>query len=129
MPLSPGALFLLALIALASIAQTVCLALLARNGLRAQREIESLGRQITRDIQPLIEDLTRISRNAAEISERGLVQTRRLDDAVGDVARTIEHIVATTNQVVLPVATRVAAFAAGWRLLTSGRRMLRRVFR
>lgn len=129
MPLSPGALFLLALIALASIVQTICLALLAWNGLRTQREIESLGRQITRDIQPLIEDLNRISRNAAEISERGLVQTRRLDEAVGDAARTIEQIVATTHHVVLPVATRVAAFAAGWRLFSSGRRAFRRVFR
>ena len=83
MSLSTGALVLLALIAVASIVQTLCLALLALNGLRTKEEIERLGRQITHDIQPLIEDLTRISRNAAEISDRGLTQTRRLDEAVG----------------------------------------------
>lgn len=127
MPLSAGALFLLALIAAASIVQTACLALLAWNGLRTQREIESLGRQITRDVQPLIEDLTRIARNAAEISDRGLTQARRLDDAVGDAARTIEQIVATTHQLVLPVVSRVAAIAAGFRLFRGGRRLVRRI--
>ena len=129
MPLSTGALLLLALIALASIVQTVCLAMLALGGLRSAREIENLTRQVTRDIQPLLEDLTRISHNAAEISERGLTQARRLDEAVGDAARTIEQIVSTTNHVVLPVATRVAAVAAGFRLFRGSRRMFRRLFR
>jgi hypothetical protein len=128
MPLSTGSLLLLALIALASIAQTICLALLALNSLKTQREIEVLSRQITRDIQPLVEDLTRIARNAAEISDRGLAQARRLDDAIGDAARTIEQIVATTHHVVLPVATRIAALTAGYRLFRSGRRMVRRLF-
>ena len=127
MPLSTGALLLLALIALASIVQTVCLALLAWNGLRTKAEIESLGRQITRDLQPLIEDVTRIARNAAEISDRGLLQARRLDDAVGDAARTIEQIVSTTHHVVLPVATRVAAITAGFKVFRMGRRMFRRL--
>jgi predicted PurR-regulated permease PerM len=129
MPLSSGALVLLALIAVASIVQTVCLAMLAWNGLRTKTEIERLGRQITRDIQPLVEDLTRISRNAAEISDRGLTQARRLDDAVGDAARTIEQIVSTTHQVVLPAATRLAAIVAGFRMFRSGRRLFRRLFR
>src|SRR4029450_10431531 len=127
--MSTAAYVLLALIALASIVQTVCLALLARDGLRTQREIQSLGRQLTRDVGRLVEELTRIARNAAEISERGLTQARRLDDAVGDAARTIEQIVDTTQHVIRPVATRIAAFAAGWRLLRGGRRVVRRLFR
>lgn len=128
MPLSTGALVLLALIAVASIVQTLCLALLALNGLRTKQEIERLGRQITHDIQPLIEDLTRVSRNAAEISDRGLTQARRLDEAVGDAARTIEQIVSTAHHVVLPVAGRMAAVAAGLRLFRGGRRVFRRLF-
>jgi hypothetical protein len=127
--LSTGAVLLLALIAVASVAQTVCLALLALHGMRMHREIESLGRQITRDIQPLVDDLTRISRNAAEVSERGLSQARRLDEAIGDAARTIEHLVAAANEVVLPVAGRVAAFTAGFKLFRGGRRLLRRFLR
>jgi predicted PurR-regulated permease PerM len=126
--MSSGALALLALIAVASIVQTVCLALLAWSGLRAKADLERLGRQVTREIQPLIDDITRITRNAAEISDRGLTQARRLDEAVGDAARTIEHLVSTTHQVVLPVATRVAAVAAGFRLIRGGRRMMRRFF-
>jgi len=128
MPLSTGSLLLLALIAVASIVQTICLAMLAMNALRTQREIEKLGRQVTRDVGPLVEELTRLSRNAAEISERGLTQARRLDQAVGDAARTIEQIVATTRHVVLPVATRVAAITAGFKLFRTGRRMFRRLF-
>jgi predicted PurR-regulated permease PerM len=128
MPLSTGALLLLALIAVASIVQTVCLVLLAWNGLRTKAEVENLGRQITRDLQPLIEDVTRITRNAAEISDRGLAQARRLDDAVGDAARTIEQIVSTTHHVVLPVATRVAAILAALRMFRAGRRLLKRLF-
>jgi predicted PurR-regulated permease PerM len=127
MTMSTGAVLLLALIAIASIVQTACLALLAWHGLRMQRQVESIGRQLSRDVQPLIEDLTRVSRNAAEISERGLTQARRLDDAVGDAARTIEQIVATTHQVVLPVATRAAALIAGFRLVRGGRHLLRRL--
>ena len=126
--MSNGALLLLALIAVASIVQTVCLAMLAWNGLRTKAEIESLGRQLTRDLQPLIEDVTRITRNAAEISDRGLTQARRLDEAVGDAARTLEQIVSTTHQVVLPVATRAAAIAAGFKMVGVGRRLFRRLF-
>jgi predicted PurR-regulated permease PerM len=126
--MSNGALLLLALIAVASIVQTVCLAMLAWNGLRTKAEIESLGRQITRDLQPLIEDVTRITRNAAEISDRGLTQARRLDEAVGDAARTIEQIVSTTHQVVLPVMTRAAAITAGFKVFGVGRRLIRRLF-
>lgn len=125
--LSTGSVLLLALIAVASIVQTVCLALLARSGLRTQKEIETLGRHLSRDIQPLIEDLTRISRNAAEISDRGLTQARRLDEAVGDAASTIEHMVSAAHQVVLPVAGRLAAVTAGFRLLRGGRRFFRRL--
>jgi methyl-accepting chemotaxis protein len=124
--LSTGAVLLLALIAVASIVQTVCLALLARHGLKTQREVESLGRQITRDIQPLVDDLTRISRNAAEVSDRGLTQARRLDEAIGDAARTLEHIVSTANQVVLPAASRLAAVTAGFQVFRTGRRLFRR---
>ena len=54
MPMSTGSLLLLALIALASIVQTICLAVLALNGLRAKAEIEKVSRQVTRDLQPLI---------------------------------------------------------------------------
>ena len=128
MPMSTGALLLLALIAVASVVQTVCLAMLAWNGLRTKAEIESLGRQLTRDLQPLIEDVTRITRNAAEISDRGLTQARRLDEAVGDAARTLEQIVSTTHQVALPFATRAAAIVAGFKMFGVGRRLLRRLF-
>jgi hypothetical protein len=125
--MSNGALLLLALIAVASIVQTVCLAVLAWGGLRSARQIEGLARQLTRDVQPLIEDVTRLTRNAAEISDRGLVQARRLDDAVGDAAHAIEQIVSTAQQVVLPFATRAAALAAGFKMFRMGRRLFRRL--
>jgi hypothetical protein len=126
MVLSNWALFFLALLAALSVAQTVSLVLLARSGLRTQRELTVLGKQISRDLTPVIDDLTRIARNAAEVSDRGLAQIQRLDASIGDAARTLDEIVGTTRQVVLPVAGRLAALTAGYRMFKSGRSIFRR---
>ncbi|MET0556097.1 MAG: hypothetical protein ABW221_23865 [Vicinamibacteria bacterium] len=126
MVLSNWALFFLALIAALSVAQTVTLILLAKSGLRTQRELAVLGKQISRDLSPMIDDLTRIARNAAEVSDRGLVQVQRLDAAIGDAARTLDDIMGTTRQVVLPVAGRLAAVTAGYRAFKTGRSIVRR---
>ena len=85
-----------------------------------------LGKQISRDLTPMIDDLTRIARNAAEVSDRGLVQVQRLDAAIGDAARTLDEIVGATRQVVLPVAGRLAAVTAGYRAFKTGRSLFRR---
>jgi hypothetical protein len=129
MVLSNWALFFLFLIAALSLAQTACLILLARSGLRTQRELAVLGKQISRDLTPMIDDLTHIARNAAEVSDRGLVQVQRLDAAIGDAARTLDDIVGTTRQVVLPVAGRLAAVTAGYRMFKTGRVLFRRFLR
>jgi hypothetical protein len=126
MVLSNWALFFLFLIAALSLAQTACLILLARSGLRTQRELAVLGQQISRDLTPMIDDLTRIARNAAEVSDRGLAQVQRLDAAIGDAAATLDEIVGTTRQVVLPVAGRLAAVTAGYRAFKTGRGLFRR---
>lgn len=126
MILSNWALFFLFVIAALSVAQTVTLVLLAKSGLRTQRELTVLGKQITRDLSPMIEDLGRIARNAAEVSDRGLAQVQRLDAAIGDAARTLDDIVGTTRQVVLPVAGRLAAVTAGYRAYKTGRSLFRR---
>jgi hypothetical protein len=126
MVLSNWALFFLALLAALSVAQTVSLVLLARSGLRTQRELTVLGKQISRDLTPVIDDLTRIARNAAEVSDRGLAQVQRLDASIGDAARTLDEIVGTARQVVLPVAGRLAALTAGYRMFKSGRSIFRR---
>jgi hypothetical protein len=126
MVLSNWALFFLAVIAALSVAQTVTLVLLAKSGLRTQRELAVLGKQISRDLTPMIDDLTRIARNAAEVSDRGLVQVQRLDAAIGDAARTLDDIMGATRQVVLPVAGRLAAVTAGYRAFKTGRSLFRR---
>lgn len=126
MVLSNWALFLLAVIAVLSLAQTVSLVLLALDARRTSRELAVLGKQISRDLTPMIDDLTRIARNAAEVSERGLVQVQRLDAAIGDAAHTLDEIVGTTRQVVLPVAGRLAAVTAGYRAFKAGRSLFRR---
>jgi hypothetical protein len=129
MVLSNWALFFLAVIAVLSLAQTACLVLLALDARRTQRELAVLGKQISRDLSPMIDDLTRIARNAAEVSERGLVQVQRLDAAIGDAASTLDEIVGTTRQVVLPVAGKLAAVAAGYRAFQTGRGLVRRFLR
>ena len=128
MVLSNWALFFLAVLAFLSVAQTVSLVLLARDARRTQHELTVLGKQISRDLSPMIDDLTRIARNAAEVSERGLVQVQRLDAAIGDAAQTLDDIVGATRQVVLPVAGRLAAVTAGYRAFKTGRGLFRRFF-
>jgi hypothetical protein len=124
--LSNWALFFLAVIAVLSLAQTVSLVLLARDARRTQHELTVLGKQISRDLTPMIDDLARIARNAAEVSDRGLVQVQRLDTAIGEAARTLDDIVGATRQVVLPVAGRLAAVTAGYRAFKTGRSLFRR---
>jgi hypothetical protein len=124
--LSNWALFFLAVIAVLSLAQTVSLVLLARDARRTQHELTVLGKQISRDLTPMIDDLARIARNAAEVSDRGLVQVQRLDAAIGEAARTLDDIVGATRQVVLPVAGRLAAVTAGYRAFKTGRSLFRR---
>jgi len=82
--------FFLGLIALASLVQAGFVVTLARAGRRVATRVDDIQRQIDRDIRPALDNLTRITRNVGEISDRAVLQARRIDDAISDVLREID---------------------------------------
>ncbi len=80
----------LGIIALASLVQAAFVVALAVAGRRVARRVDELQRQLDRDVRPALDNVTRISRNLGEISDRAVLQARRIDDAVSDVLRELD---------------------------------------
>jgi hypothetical protein len=87
-----GVLFL-GIIALASLVQAAFVVALAVAGRRVARRVDEIQRQLDHDIRPALEQVTRISRNLGEISDRAVLQARRIDTAVSDALREIDGTV------------------------------------
>jgi hypothetical protein len=95
-----GVLFL-GVIALASVVQAVFLIGLAMAGRRLGRQVDALQKRLDREISPALESFTRVSRNAAEISDLATLQARRLDLLLTDTIEKIEETTATVQQLVV----------------------------
>lgn len=112
-----GVIFL-GLIALASLVQAGFLIALAFAGRRVAARVDDIQRQLDRDIRPALDNLTRVTRNIGEISDRAVLQARRIDDAVTDVLRevdaTVRSLRRTATESFGPLAD-VAAFFKGAR--------------
>ncbi len=112
-----GVLFL-GVIALASLVQAAFVVALAVAGRRVARRVDEIQRQIDTDIRPALEQMTRVSRNLAEISDRAVLQARRVDQAVSDVLAEIDVTVRSLRRTVsesFGPLFDLAAFAKGLR--------------
>lgn len=78
------ALALLGLIALSSLAQSLILIGLAREGLRIARRLGGAAERLGADLRPALDDLSRAGANLARVSELTAAQARRIDDLVAD---------------------------------------------
>ena len=87
---SSGVTVLLAVIALSSLVQGVILLGLAWGGRRLTERVNELQGRVDRDIRPVLDSLSRISRNLAETSDLAVVQVRRLEGFLGDTFDRIE---------------------------------------
>jgi ABC-type transporter Mla subunit MlaD len=58
--------------------------------------IEELRDRFEKDLRPSLDNLSRITRNLAELSDLGVVQARRVDEALAD---TLEKVRDTTDTV------------------------------
>jgi hypothetical protein len=85
--------FFLGLIALATLAQAGFLVAMAFSARRVAARVDEIQRQLDRDIRPALDNLTRVTRNIGEISDRVVLRARRVDDAVSDVMREIDATV------------------------------------
>ena len=112
------ALVFLGVIAVASLVQSAVLIGLAVAGRRLSRRIEALQTRLERDVSPALRDLTRVSRNVAEISDIATLQARRLDLALADTIEKIEETTSVAQRLILrplgPVAD-IVAFLKGLR--------------
>jgi hypothetical protein len=77
---------------------------------------DALSTRIDRDISPAIENLTRVSRSAAEIADIAGLQARRIDLLLADTVEKVEHTTALVQQLVerpLRPLANVVAFCKG----------------
>jgi hypothetical protein len=117
---------LLALITVLSIAQSVALWLLLREGRRTARRLDAAALRLGRDLAPVLAEATRALRNVGEVSELTAEQARRIDVLMNEASHALGAARGLLEDVVLPLTGRAAAVAAAVRLITRTRRLYRR---
>jgi len=93
--------FFLGLIALASLVQAGFLIGLLLAGRRLAQRVDELSARLDREIKPALENLTRVSRAAAEIADLATLQARRIDLLLADTVEKIEETTGVIQQLVV----------------------------
>ena len=108
----------LGVIALSSIVQAGFLIGLMIGGRRVARRVDALSDRIDREIHPALDNLSRITRNVAEVTDLVTLQARRIDDVLADTIEKIEDTTDTIRRVIvkpLGPLVDIAAFFKGIR--------------
>ena len=108
----------LGIIALGSLIQSAFLVRIAMAGRELSRRLAELQERVDRDLRPTLDNLTRVTRNLAEVSDVAVLQARRVDDLLADTIEKIEGTTTLVKQVVLrPLGPLmdIAAFFKGVR--------------
>lgn len=108
----------LGIIALASIVQAGFLIGLALEGRKLSRRVAELNDRVERELRPGLDNLSRMSRNLAEVSDLAVLQVRRIDGLLADTIEKVEETTTIIRRVVLrPIGPLVdlAAFLKGVR--------------
>jgi hypothetical protein len=99
--MNPLAVTFLGLIALSSLVQAVFLIRLAIEGRRFASRLDALQDRIEREVRPALDDLHRITKNLAEVSDTAVLQARRVDALLADTVQKIQETTGTLQKVVL----------------------------
>lgn len=91
----------LGVIALASLVQAGFLIGLTVGGRRLARRLDALNERIDREIRPALDNLGRITRNVAEVTDLVTLQARRIDDLLADTVEKIEDTTETIRRIVV----------------------------
>src|SRR5258708_33411778 len=98
----------LGVIALSSLVQAVFLIGLAVGGRRLARRLDEMQKGVRREIRPSLDNLSRITRNLAEIADFATLQARRVDDVLADTVGKNQEATDMVRRVVLrPLCPRV----------------------
>jgi hypothetical protein len=95
-----GVIFL-GVIALSSLIQAAFLIGVARSGRRVAQRLDELQERVDREIRPTLESLNRVTRNLAEISDLGVLQVRRIDEALADTIAKVEETTTVVRELIL----------------------------
>jgi hypothetical protein len=110
----------LGVIALSSVVQAGFLIGLAIQGRRLARRVGELQERLEREIQPSLAHLSRISRNAAEVSDIAVLEARRIDLALAAVTERLEEFTHLTQKLLMRPLRPIAEAAALLRGLRRG---------
>jgi hypothetical protein len=80
----------LGVIAFASLVQGVFLVGLALGGLRLARRVGEIQKNVEAEIRPAVDDVSRLARNLATVSEIATTQAQRLEAAVAHTVNRVE---------------------------------------
>jgi hypothetical protein len=108
----------LGVIALSSVVQAVFLIGLTIEGKKLGRRLEDMERRFEAEIRPAIQNLSRLSRNMADVSELMTSQARRIDLFMSDTVDRLDEASNALRQVMLkPVGTLmdITALLKGFR--------------
>jgi hypothetical protein len=112
--------FFLGVIALASVVQAGFLIGLVVFGRRLARRMDALQARLDHEISPALENLTRVSRAAAEIADLATLQARRFDLLLTDTIGRIEETTAAVQQLVVRPLKPIGGILAFLRGLQRG---------
>ena len=108
----------LGIIAIASVVQSAFLIGLALEGKKLSRRVAEIQDRIEREIKPSLDNVSRVTRNLAEVSDLAVLQARRVDGLLADTIEKVEETTTLIRKVVLkPIGPLVdlAAFLKGLR--------------
>jgi len=108
----------LGIIAIASVVQSAFLIGLALEGKKLSRRVAEIQDRIEREIKPSLDNVSRVTRNLAEVSDLAVLQARRVDGLLADTIEKLEETTTLIRKVVLkPIGPLVdlAAFLKGLR--------------
>src|SRR4051812_25088638 len=113
--LSTAAVVLLGVIALGSLAQAAFLVVLGRELLSMGRRLDAFQARLLRDLHPLVEDISRATRNLTVASEITEQQARRIDGLVTSAVTRLVELEHVVEEVLLPPASRLAGWMSALR--------------
>ncbi len=71
---------------------------MAVGGLKLFKRVDELQSRLDREIKPALDQLTRVTRNLAEVSDLATLQARRIDFFLADTVDKLEDVTAQRPQ-------------------------------
>lgn len=107
----------LGIIAFALVAMAAAQVVIGLAVARASRQVTETAETLRRDVKPLIEKATKVTEDAARVTELAVVQAERVDQLVASVAVRVDDTLAVVQRSVVAPVQQGAAVVAGIRAM------------